>query len=153
MTRERGVLFFVNDRVDVAYVVDADGVHIGQDDMNISDARSLLGPDKIIGVSAETVQEAVEAEQSGADYLGVGAVYTTLSKPDAGYTGLSGLREIVQAVRIPVVAIGGITAANAAEPLAAGACGVAVVSAVMSAQSPQQAVREFVRLTSASTER
>jgi thiamine-phosphate pyrophosphorylase len=139
LTREAGALFFINDRVDVAQVVDADGVHVGQDDISCRDARRLLGPDKIIGVSAETVAQALAAEADGADYLGVGAVFPTQSKPDAGYTGLAGLREIADAVRIPVVAIGGIQIDNAVEVLRHGADGLAVVSAVMSSPHPDQA--------------
>jgi thiamine-phosphate pyrophosphorylase len=138
LTRECGVLFFVNDRVDVALLVDADGVHVGQEDISCRDARRILG-DRIIGVSAETVEEAITAEREGADYLGVGAVFPTRSKPDAGYTGIDGLREIVRAVRIPVVAIGGIDADNAAETMRTGAAGIAVVSAVMSAADPKEA--------------
>ncbi|SFU46276.1 thiamine phosphate synthase [Alicyclobacillus macrosporangiidus] len=141
LTRRAGVLFFINDRVDVAAIVDADGVHVGQDDISCRDARRLLGPEKVIGVSAETVEEAVAAELDGADYLGVGAVYPTQSKPDAGFTGLDGLTEIVRSVRIPVVAIGGIGLANAGEPMRCGASGIAVVSAVMSAPDPEAAAR------------
>lgn len=142
LTREYGVLFFVNDRVDVALLVDADGVHVGQDDISCEDARRLLG-NRLIGVSADTVAEALAAEKAGADYLGVGAVFPTYSKPDAGYTGLEGLREVVQAVNIPVVAIGGIHAGNAAEPIRMGAAGVALVSAIMSAKDPKNAAVEI----------
>ncbi|GIM45051.1 thiamine phosphate synthase [Collibacillus ludicampi] len=138
LTREYGVLFFVNDRVDVALLVDADGVHVGQDDISCRDARRILG-DRLIGVSADTVEEAIAAERDGADYLGVGAVFPTRSKADAGYTGLDGLRDIVKAVHIPVVAIGGIQASNVAETMRTGAAGVAVVSAVMSAANPKEA--------------
>lgn len=144
VTRSAGVLFFVNDRVDVAYLTDADGVHVGQDDISCTDARRILGPEKIIGVSAETMDEALAAERDGADYLGVGAVYETQSKSDAGYTGIEGLKQISEAVSIPVVGIGGITIQNAKTVTEAGACGVAVVSAVMSAQDPAAATRQFV---------
>lgn len=146
MTRQHNVLFFVNDRVDIAALVAADGVHVGQDDIPCSEARKLLGPNAYIGVSAETVAEAIAAEQSGADYLGVGAVYPTSSKLDAGFTGLSGLREIATAVRIPIVAIGGINEANASEVMAHGAHGFAVVSAVMSAQNPRQAASSLLHV-------
>lgn len=139
LTREHGVLFFVNDRVDIAALVDADGVHVGQDDIPCEEARRLLGPNAYIGVSAETVEEALTAERAGADYLGVGAVYPTISKPDAGFTGLDGLQKIKQAVRIPVVAIGGISLANTSEVMAAGVDGIAIVSAIMSADNPRQA--------------
>lgn len=146
MTREAGVLFFVNDRVDVAMIVEADGVHIGQDDLSCRDARRLMGPEKIIGVSAETREEALTAERDGADYLGVGAVYPTISKPDAGYTGVDGLQESVQAVKIPVVAIGGIGKGQVVETMSTGCAGIAVVSAVMSAEEPQQAAAELKAL-------
>ncbi|MCL6637130.1 MAG: thiamine phosphate synthase [Alicyclobacillus sp.] len=142
LTREHGALFLVNDRVDVALVVDADGVHVGQDDISCADARRLLG-DRIVGVSAETVAEAEAAVRAGADYLGVGAVYPTTSKPDAGYIGLAGLEQIARRVSLPVVAIGGIQVATAAEPIRRGAAGVAVVSAVMSAADPAAAVRDL----------
>lgn len=139
LTREHGALFLVNDRVDVAFLVEADGVHVGQDDIACRDARRILGPDAVIGVSAETLAEARQAERDGADYLGVGAVFPTGSKPDAGLTGMGGLREIMRSVNVPVVAIGGITADNAAEVLACGVSGIAVVSAVMSAADPRAA--------------
>ncbi|UOF88837.1 thiamine phosphate synthase [Fodinisporobacter ferrooxydans] len=143
MTKEYGVLFFVNDRVDVAMLVDADGVHIGQDDISCKDARRLL-PDKLIGVSADTIAEAVQAEKDGADYLGVGAVYATNSKPDAGYTGIAGLRAIASAVQIPVVGIGGIGKEQVQETMGTGAAGIAVVSAVMSAKDPEAAAKDLL---------
>lgn len=140
LTQETGVLFFVNDRVDVAVLVDADGVHVGQDDIACRDARRLL-PEKLIGVSAATLAEAHEAQSAGADYVGVGAVFPTRTKTDADASGLRGLREIAEAISIPVIAIGGIDAGNTASVMAAGADGVAVVSAVMSAPDPAQAAR------------
>lgn len=143
LTKERGVLFFVNDRVDVALLVEADGVHIGQDDISCRDARRLMGEERIIGVSAETVEEAVQAEKDGADYLGVGAVYSTQTKPDAGFTGIEGLQQIARSVHLPIVGIGGIHENNAADVIRAGACGVAVVSAVMSAPDPKAAAAEI----------
>lgn len=141
-TRAAGVLFFVNDRVDVAQIVDADGVHVGQDDISCADARRLLG-NRLIGVSAETTEQALQAERDGADYLGVGAVYSTKSKADAGRAGLVGLAEIVRSVNIPVVGIGGITAKNAGPVLQAGATGLAVISAVMDALDPEDAARRL----------
>lgn len=144
ITLEYGVLFFINDRVDVAQIVDADGVHIGQDDMSCQDARRILG-DKIIGVSAETIEEAVVAQQEGADYLGVGAIYPTKSKADASLTGIEGLRNIITSVQIPVVAIGGIGKEQVAETMQTGTAGVAVVSAVMSALQPQAATIELYK--------
>jgi thiamine-phosphate pyrophosphorylase len=142
VTREKGVLFIVNDRVDVALLVDADGVHVGQDDISCLDAKRLMG-DRIVGISAETVEEALQAQRDGADYLGVGAVYPTRSKPDAGYTGIDGLQNIVQAVQIPVVAIGGIERSNIGQVMETRVAGVAVVSAIMSAQDPRQAASDL----------
>ena len=142
LTREAGVLFIVNDRADVALAVDADGVHVGQDDMPAAIARRLLGPSKIIGVSAATPEEARQAKADGADYLGVGAIYATASKADAGLpTGPGLLGEIKQAVDLPIVAIGGVNVHNAAEAIRAGADGVAVISAVVSAPDIAQATR------------
>lgn len=144
ITREAGVPLIVNDRVDVALAIDADGVHVGQDDMPAAMARRLIGPHKILGVSAETVEEAVAAQRDGADYLGVGDIYGTTTKPDAGPPiGLEGLRRIVKAVSIPCVGIGGIHPENAAAVIEAGAAGVAVVSAVMAAPDPEEATRRL----------
>lgn len=145
LTKAQGALFFINDRVDVARLVDADGVHVGQDDISCRDARTLL-PDKIIGVSVDTVAQAREAQRAGADYLGVGAVYATQSKLDAAYTGLSGLQTIAASVRLPVVGIGGIDVSNAQAVRQHGACGIAVVSAVMSAADPAGTARQLCRL-------
>lgn len=141
-TELRGVLFIINDRVDIALLTGADGVHVGQEDIHVRDARLLLG-DKIIGVSADTVNEALSAQNDGADYLGIGAVYPTHTKSDAGFTGLGGLASVCKAVTIPVVGIGGITIANAAPVISHGAVGVAVVSALMSAQNPTAAAQDL----------
>lgn len=138
-----GGIFIVNDRVDVALAVGADGVHIGQEDMQVEDARRLLGRDKIIGVSARTVEAARAAEAAGADYIGTGSIASTSSKPDAVVIGFEGLRRICDAVRIPVVAIGGITLQMVEEIIKAGASGIAVISAVMGAQDIEAAAREF----------
>ncbi|RMF26352.1 MAG: thiamine phosphate synthase [Chloroflexi bacterium] len=144
ITQEAGVPLIVNDRVDVALAVGAEGVHVGQDDMPAALARRLIGPDRILGVSAGTVEEAVQAERDGADYLGVGDVYGTPSKPDAGEPiGVEGLAEIARAVSIPVVAIGGIRPDNAAAVIRAGASGVAVISAVVGAPDPEAAARRL----------
>ena len=137
-----GVTFIVNDRVDVAMIVEADGVHVGQDDLPAEDVRRLLGRGVLLGVSAATVQEARAAERAGADYLGVGAIYATATKADAGApVGLARIRELRRAVGLPLVAIGGITADNAAQVIAAGAQGVAVVSAVTTAEDMAAAAR------------
>lgn len=144
---EYEALFVVNDRVDVAVASGADGVHIGQDDLTPQMARALLGPEKIIGVSAVNMAEAEAAVEAGADYLGVGPVYPTVSKDckiDACGVGL--LAEIVARVNIPVVAIGGITSEKTIPLLAAGASGVAVISAILGAPNPAQVIREFIKV-------
>jgi thiamine-phosphate pyrophosphorylase len=133
-TDEADIPLIINDRLDVALAVDADGVHVGQDDMPATLARQLIGPNKILGVSASTVEEALQAEREGADYVSASPVFTTPTKPDAPPpTGLEGLRAIVEAVNLPVIAIGGINEENATKVIGAGAQGVAVISAVVSA--------------------
>lgn len=145
-TQAAGALLFVNDRLDVAQAIGADGVHLGQDDLPCADARRIAGPGLLIGVSAESPRLAAAAKSDGADYVGTGSVYATSSKPDAGEPiGLPGLQAVVEATDLPVVAIGGISASNAAPCLAAGACGVAVISAVIGAQDPEAAARAFFR--------
>ncbi|MBM4430478.1 MAG: thiamine phosphate synthase, partial [Chloroflexi bacterium] len=130
LTREAGVPFIVNDRLDVALAAEADGLHVGQDDLPATIARRWMGRDKILGVSATNLQEALQAEQDGADYLGAGPVFATPTKADAAPPmGVEGLAEICRRVSIPVVAIGGINAENAAAVIKAGADGVAVISA------------------------
>jgi thiamine-phosphate pyrophosphorylase len=142
LTRPAGVPLIVNDRVDVALAIDADGVHVGQDDMPAPLARRLLGAGRILGVSAGTVEEALQAQADGADYLGTGDVYGTPSKADAGAPiGVAGLAAVARAVAIPVVAIGGIQVGNAAAAIRAGASGVAVISAVVGAPDPEAAAR------------
>ncbi|MBC7110148.1 MAG: thiamine phosphate synthase [Archaeoglobi archaeon] len=142
LTEEYDALFFVNDRVDVAMAVDADGAHLGQEDMPVETAREIA-PELIIGVSASSVQEAVEAENGGADYIGAGAVFPTSTKSDAEFLGIEALEEIVRRVRIPVVAIGGITHENVLEVLRRGAHGVAVISAIMGADDIEGAARRM----------
>jgi thiamine-phosphate diphosphorylase len=150
ITRPAGVPLIVNDRVDVAMAIDADGVHVGQDDLPVADARRLVGPGKIVGASAGTVGEAVRAEADGADYVGVGSVFATTTKPDAGDAiGPEAISEIRAAVRIPIVAVGGISAANAAEVIHAGAQGVAVVSAVVGADDVREAARRLAEVVRA----
>ena len=147
MTQEAGVALIVNDRIDVALAVDADGVHVGQDDMPARLARQLIGPERILGVTAGTEEEARRAQQDGADYLGCTAVFPTSTKPDHREPlGLDGLERLARAVSIPVVAIGGIHAGNAADVLARGAAGIAVVSAVMAADDPEAATRQLRRI-------
>jgi thiamine-phosphate diphosphorylase len=140
--RTAGVPFIVNDRIDVALAVDADGVHVGQDDMPASGARGLIGRRKILGVSAGSVEEARKAVDDGADYIGASPVFSTPTKPDAPPPlGVEGLRRMARAVDIPVVAIGGINAANAAAMMEAGAAGIAVVSAIVAAEDVEAAAR------------
>lgn len=140
-----GVPFVVNDNVEIALMADADGVHIGQKDLEAGYVRSLLGEDKILGVSAQTVEQAVLAEKMGADYLGVGAVFATGSKADAEAVSLETLREICNAVHIPVVAIGGIGMGNVSSLSGTGISGVAVISAIFAAENIREATKELKR--------
>jgi len=142
IARKFGAVLLVNDRVDVALVAGADGAHVGQDDLPASVARRLLPPPSVLGVSAGTVEEARKAARAGADYIGVGPVYPTPTKPDASEAiGPEGLARIVRAVSVPVVGIGGITLENVTAVIGTGAAGAAVVSAVVSAQDMAQATR------------
>ncbi|MBW3572538.1 MAG: thiamine phosphate synthase [Gemmatimonadetes bacterium] len=144
-TRAAGALLFVNDRVDVALAVGADGAHVGQDDLPVAAARRIAPPGFLLGVSAETPELARAAEAEGADYVGVGPVYVTGSKADAGdAVGTERVARVAAAVRIPVVGIGGITIGNAAAVLHAGAAGVAVIGAVMRADDPHAATRSLL---------
>ena len=142
LTADAGVPLIVNDRVDVAAAVDADGVHLGQSDLPIGIARDQLGEAAVVGRSASTVEQARAAEEAGADYLGVGAVYGTESKqvPDSrNGIGAERVRELAEAVEIPVIGIGGITADNAAPVAEAGATGVAAISSITAADDPEAA--------------
>ncbi|MDQ7859930.1 MAG: thiamine phosphate synthase [Armatimonadota bacterium] len=153
ITGPAGVPLIVNDRADVALAIGADGVHVGPDDLPVSDARHLLGPDRIVGASAGTVDEAVRAEADGADYLGVGSVFPTSSKADAGEAiGPEGLARIRAAVSVPIVAIGGITADNAPEAIRAGAQGVAVIAAVFGADDVREAAHRIAEAVRAARE-
>jgi thiamine-phosphate pyrophosphorylase len=126
------VKFIINDRVDIALAVNADGVHIGDDDLPYEQARELLGPEKLIGVTVHNLQEALFYIQKGADYLGVSPIFSTKTKPDAGAPcGLALLRQIRSVTRMPLVAIGGINLENAGQVLAAGATGLCAISAVV----------------------
>ena len=149
LAREYDVPFVVNDNVDIALRMDADGVHVGQSDMEAGDVRALLGPDKILGVSAQTVEQAVLAEQRGADYLGVGAVFPTGSKDDADDVSYETLKAICEAVSIPVVAIGGITLANTPQLAGSGICGIAVISAIYAQENIKEATGELRLVTEA----
>ncbi len=147
MAREYGVPFVVNDNVDIAVRMDADGVHVGQSDMEAGDVRALIGPDKILGVSAQTVEQAVLAEKRGADYLGVGAVFPTGSKDDAVEVSFETLKAICEAVSIPVVAIGGITVDNTHELAGSGICGIAVISAIYGQKDIYEATVSLKKVT------
>jgi len=134
IARRSSVPFIINDRVDIALAVDADGVHLGQDDLPIAWARKLLGNDKIIGISTHNVEEAVQAEKDGADYVSIGCVFPTTTKLDTHpLTALERITDVKKSVSIPVVAIGGIKEENAAQVGKAGADCIAVISAVVSA--------------------
>ena len=139
----RGVPFVVNDDVDLALELDADGVHVGQEDMEAGQVRAKLGPDKLIGVSAHTVEEALLAQSRGADYLGVGAVFPTGTKRDAGAMTFDTLRAICDAVTIPVVAIGGISGDNVDRLRGSGIAGAAVVSAIFARPDARQAAADL----------
>lgn len=146
LCRRYGVPLIINDNVEVALACGAAGVHLGQQDMPIAQARRMAGPDLILGASAHTVQEALEAQAAGADYLGVGAVFSTSTKADASPLPLTTLGEICAAVSIPVVAIGGITETNLLQLTGCGAAGVAVVSAIFGAPDPGAATARLVQL-------
>lgn len=144
ITHEAGALFIVNDNLDVALACGADGVHLGQGDMAAGPARSRAPCPFIIGISAGSVAEAIAAEEAGADYVALSPVFATASKDDAGSgRGIFVLREMIEAVSIPVIAIGGITKENAGDVIAAGADGVAVISAVVAQQDVTAAAREL----------
>ena len=137
------VPFIINDNVMLAKEIDADGVHVGQSDMEAGAVREKLGPDKILGVSARTVEQALLAQERGADYLGVGAVFATGSKADAAELPHETLKAICEAVSIPVVAIGGITAENISQLKGTGICGVAVISAIYAQNNIKEAAEEL----------
>jgi thiamine-phosphate pyrophosphorylase len=151
--RRLGAVFLVNDRLDVALAVDADGVHVGQKDMPVALARSLLGPEKLLGVSVQDARALNEAESQGADYLSLSPVFATPTKPDHEEPlGLETVKALAGSSRLPVVAIGGINRANVAEVMRAGAHGVCVISAVLGAPDPERAARELYELAKAARE-
>ena len=145
LCRERGVVSIINDNVEIAARTGADGVHVGQEDLEAGRARSILGPDKIIGVSAHSVEEALRAQAAGADYLGVGAAFVSSTKDDAKPIARDTIRAITAAVEIPVVAIGGITRENILELKGCGLDGVAVVSALFAQPDVKAAAAEMLR--------
>ena len=146
ITTKYNVPLIINDRVDVALAIDADGVHVGQSDMPCDVTRKLIGNDKILGVSAATIEEAQKAEMDGADYIGTGAVFPTATKDDAPKITKKDLKEVVDSINIPVVAIGGITLDNAHELKDTGIAGLSVVSAIMSAENPKKASEELLNI-------
>lgn len=147
LCRKYHVPFVINDNVEIALKVNADGVHVGQSDMEAGDVRTLIGEDKILGVSVQTVEQAILAEQRGADYLGVGAVFHTGSKADADDVSHETLKAICETVNIPVVAIGGIGKQNVHELNGSGICGIAVISAIFAAKDIKNAAAELKTLT------
>lgn len=146
ITRKYNVPLIINDRVDVALAIDAEGVHVGQSDMPCDVTRKLVGPDKIVGVSAATIDEAKKAEKDGADYIGTGAVFPTVTKDDAPKITKKDLKEIVDSINIPVVAIGGITLDNAHELIDTGIAGLSVVSAIMSSDDPKKSSEKLLSI-------
>lgn len=140
------VPYVVNDSVEIALAIGADGVHVGQSDIRGRDIRSLIGPERILGISAGTVEEAIAAENAGADYIGVGAVFGTSTKKNARNLTVEKLKEISSAVSIPVVAIGGINGKNLMDLCGSGVDGVAVVSAIFAAEDPGKATAELLAL-------
>lgn len=146
ITSKYNVPLIINDRVDVALAIDADGVHVGQSDMPCDITRKLIGPDKILGISASTIEEAQKAEMDGADYIGAGAVFPTATKDDAPSITKEGLAELVKSIDIPVVAIGGINLKNAHELLDTGIAGLSVVSAIMSSENPKKSSEELLKI-------
>lgn len=147
LCRQYHVPFIINDNVDIAIKCGADGIHVGQEDMAVSDVRSRVGDDMIIGVSAHTVKEALEAVRNGADYLGLGAVFSTSTKTDVNVMPFETLKDICQAVEVPVVAIGGISKNNLMELSGSGVDGIAVVSAIFGASDPGASTRELRSLS------
>lgn len=147
LCQKHRVPYVVNDSVEIALAIDADGVHVGQSDIRGRSIRALIGPDKILGISAGTVEEAIAAEAAGADYIGVGAVFGTSTKKDARNLTAETLRKICSAVSIPVVAIGGIREKNLPELKDSGVDGVAVVSAIFAAEDPGAATARLLELS------
>ena len=147
LCKEYKVPFIINDNVDIAVEIGADGVHVGQSDMEAGDVRAKLGEDKIVGVSAQTVEQALLAQERGADYLGVGAVFPTSSKDDAVEVDHEMVKAICEAVDIPVIAIGGITKDNVQELSGCGLCGIAVISAIFAKPDIKKATEELKAAT------
>ena len=146
ITAKYNVPLIINDRVDVALAIDADGVHVGQSDMPCDITRKLIGENKILGVSAATIEEAKKAEKDGADYIGTGAIFPTATKDDAPSVTKKDLTDIANSINIPVVAIGGITIENAKELKDTGIAGLSVVSTIMGAENPKKASEKLLNI-------
>jgi thiamine-phosphate pyrophosphorylase len=143
----KDITFLINDRVDVALAVGADGVHLGSEDLSYSKARELLGDDKIIGLTVHSLKEALVAQDLGADYLGVSPIFATTTKSDAGKpAGVGLIEEIKEHVTVPLIAIGGITLANAAQVVKSGADGLCAISAIVSSQDVKKEISRFQNL-------
>ena len=146
LLNELSIPLIINDRVDIALAVGADGIHIGQDDLPLPVVKQMVPEDMIVGVSVSTLEEALEAERNGADYIGVGSVFPTKTKQDATLMAIGDLEEICRSVSIPAVAIGGITADNISTLSDSGLSGTAVVSAIMNADSPKTASESLLKI-------
>ena len=146
ITKKYGIPLIINDRVDIALAIDADGVHVGQSDMPCDITRKLIGDNKILGVSATTISEAMKAERDGADYIGTGAIFPTSTKKDAETVPKKELKEIVNCVNIPVVAIGGITIENAPTLLDTGIAGISVISAIINSNNPKESAEKLLNI-------
>ena len=146
ITEKYNIPLIINDRVDIALAIDADGVHVGQSDMPCDVTRKLIGKDKILGISAATVDEAKKAQKDGADYIGTGAVFPTTTKNDASSVTKEELKEIMKSIDIPVVAIGGINLENASQLNDTGIAGLSVVSAIMSSDNPKKSSEKLLEI-------
>lgn len=148
ITSKHNIPLIINDRLDIALAIDAEGLHIGQDDMPLQIARKILGPNKIIGVSASTLEEALKAKKDGADYLGVGAVFPTSSKDDADNVSIETLKLIKEKVKIPIVAIGGVNLKNTPQVMKTGIDGIAVISAILKSDDKKSAAQNLYKKVS-----
>ncbi len=146
ITGKYKIPLIINDRVDIAVAADADGVHVGQSDLPAKAARKIIGDEKILGVSASTLDEALKAESDGADYIGVGGIFFTATKPDAESVSPETLKKICESVKIPVVAIGGINSETLPRVKNTGIVGVAVVSAIVAAENPEDAAKNLLKI-------
>ena len=145
LCKKYNVIFIINDRIDIKLAVDADGIHLGQDDMPYEIARKLLGKNKIIGVTTHNVEESVQAEKMGADYVGLSPIFSTNTKPDAGKAcGTEMIKKVRKHVKIPIVAIGGISESNISQVLRAGAMNIAIISAILAKDDVEKAVKNFI---------